>query len=271
MTAAQRFGLGMAVAAMALGSAGWAAEVATNEAEGLELSADLGVYSAYVWRGQVINDEPVAQPQLNLEWNGFSAHAWGNYDFTDTTSEEAPTFTEVDLTGAYTFTLGPAELTAAYVHYFFPHQKLVTETETVTRTEDAPSTGEVSLEARCPEWIVSPVLTVARDVKEANATSGSVGAESSMELVAKRLSLEVSATVGTADAEYNAYYFGVDEPAVNYVAAGVALPWTLTESLSLTPGLQYSSLIDHKLRTATADAGDDCDFLVVSLTASYAF
>lgn len=268
-------------AAMAVGGMTVRAEEAegTNEVEGVEASVDLGVFSAYVWRGQVINDEAVAQPQLNLGWNGFSAHVWGNYDFTDTTSEDAPTFTEVDLTAAYTRKVGPAELTGSYVHYFFPHQKLETTTETMvggepmitTTREDLPSTGEVGFEARLPDLPVVPILTVARDVKEANGFSGTVGAEASVPLVAERISLDLNATLGCGDADYNRFYYGVDESAIDFWAAGAALTWTLCDGLSVAPGVQYSAIVDRKLREATAASGKDRDIVVGSLSATWEF
>ncbi|MDO9542142.1 MAG: hypothetical protein Q7J98_07450 [Kiritimatiellia bacterium] len=50
---------------------------------GLEAAAEVGVYNAYVSRGQVNNDQPVVQPQIEIIKYGVYFNAWGNLDLTD--------------------------------------------------------------------------------------------------------------------------------------------------------------------------------------------
>lgn len=255
-------------------------EIATQPgAAGPEVSVDLGLYSAYVWRGQVINDEPVLQPQLNLELDGFSLHAWGNLDLTDNVNEDAPSFSEVDLTAAYTRRFGPAELTASYTHYLLVDQTVETDIETIvdgepevtTVSEDAPSTAEVCLEASLPDLPVVPTLCLVRDVKEADGFYGSIGVAYSAELLKEALSLDLSASLGAGDADYNAYYFGVDAAALNDATATVSLTWTASDSFSMTPGVQYAVLVDDAIRAGADDAYGHKDAVVGSLSLTYAF
>jgi hypothetical protein len=256
-----------------------AANTAEPEASQLETSVDLGVYSAYVWRGQVINDEPVLQPQLNLELDGFALHAWGNVDLTDNVNEDAPAFSEVDLTAAYTRQFGPVELTGSYTHYLLINQTLETEVETIvdgkpeitTVSEDAPSTGEICLEASLPDLTVVPTLCVVRDVKEANGFYGSLGAATAFDLLKETLSLDVSASLGAGDADYNAYYFGVDDAALNDATASASLTWTACECFSLSPGVQYSVLVDDAVRDGAEEAYGHKDAVVGSLSMTYSF
>lgn len=255
------------------------AKAAPPEASGPEVSVDLGFYSAYVWRGQVINDEPVFQPQLNFEMDGFALHAWGNLDLTDNVNENAPGFSEVDLTAAYTRQFGPVELTGSYTHYMPIDQSVETETETVVDgkpatalvREDVPSTDEFCLEASLPDLTVVPTLCLVRDVKEANGFYGSVGAAYSYDLLKDTLCLDVSASLGAADADYNTYYFGVDDAALNDATAALSVTWTASEAFSVTPGVQYSVLVDDAVRTGADDAYGHKDAVVGSLSVSYVF
>jgi hypothetical protein len=260
-----------------------AAEVAEKaaqpEAPGLEASVDLGLYSAYVWRGQVINDEPVLQPQLNVGLAGFSLHAWGNLDLTDNVNDNAPAFSEVDLTAAYTRQFGPVELSGSYTHYELVDQTVETEVETIvngqpaitTVREDIPSTAEVCLEASLPDLPVVPTLCVVRDVKEADGFYGSIGAAYSYEVVKDAASLDLSASIGGGDADYNAYYFGVDDAALNDATAVVSLTWAVNDDFSVTPGVQYSVLLDDAIRAGADATYGHKDAVVGSVSMSYAF
>ena len=48
----------------------------------LDGRVDLSVQSAYIWRGMVLNDEPVFQPSVTVWSGGFSASVWGNVNMT---------------------------------------------------------------------------------------------------------------------------------------------------------------------------------------------
>ena len=53
------------------------AVAATAEVE-TSVAVDVPVLSAYVWRGQVLNDEAVAQPGLTAGIGGFTVNAWSS-------------------------------------------------------------------------------------------------------------------------------------------------------------------------------------------------
>ncbi|HEY8241739.1 MAG TPA: hypothetical protein VIH35_09845, partial [Kiritimatiellia bacterium] len=48
------------------------AEEAAAEESAVSASIDVPVLSAYVWRGQVLNDEGVLQPSATISKNGFA-------------------------------------------------------------------------------------------------------------------------------------------------------------------------------------------------------
>ena len=142
---------------------------------GAETTASVGLLSAYTWRGQVINDEAVLQPELCMQKNGLGIRAWANYDLTDSAVDDSPQCTEVDLAVFYTHHAGPVELTGSYTEYLFPHQTLETGTNTATGAEGEstaggvayPGTREIQLDASLPDRAVVPTLSVVRDIDEA--------------------------------------------------------------------------------------------------------
>ena len=51
------------------------------EDDSLSISADVGIYSQYIWRGYTLSDESIViQPSVTLGYRGFSLNVWGNFD-----------------------------------------------------------------------------------------------------------------------------------------------------------------------------------------------
>ena|GEM_PF-4885693 len=63
-------------------------------------------------------------------------------------------------------------------------------------------------------------------------------------------------SIGYGDSDYNAYYFGVADGALVDVNRGLALPFRLTEKITITPQLSLASVVDSDLRDAVA--GKSC-------------
>lgn len=99
------------------------------------VGADLGIHSAYVWRGLTLTSKPVAQPDLwlSLPVGGSGAvtvGAWGNvelgkYDGADEISEGGgeggPDLTEFNWWAEYAHAFGQAEFTLGAVGYIYPN------------------------------------------------------------------------------------------------------------------------------------------------------
>ena len=83
--AMKKIGLAAAVAMIVAATpvASIAAEATTDEASTLSASIDLPILSAYVWRGQVLNDEGVVQPSATISKGGFSLNYWQNFALTE--------------------------------------------------------------------------------------------------------------------------------------------------------------------------------------------
>ena len=66
-----------------------------------ETTLEVGLASAYVDRGQVINDNPVFQPQLTLSQYNYSLNLWANYDFGANMDNVRNAVSEFDIAFAY--------------------------------------------------------------------------------------------------------------------------------------------------------------------------
>jgi hypothetical protein len=99
-------------------------------------SANLGVFSKYIFRGYELSDDSVIlQPGMSLAYKGFSASFWGNIDSdehgTQSFTPDRPgrkSFNETDLTLAYSRSFGPFSLTGGYIYY---GTKYASETEEI--------------------------------------------------------------------------------------------------------------------------------------------
>ena len=131
------FILGMA---LLLGSApGWAVEegmgtegeitgapegstTPASEEERPTIGADLGFYSAYIWRGFALsNNSIVVQPSITAGYRGFGMNLWGNLDtdFDDGNpmTDDKKEWTETDFTLSYDRSFGPINAGVGYIYY----------------------------------------------------------------------------------------------------------------------------------------------------------
>jgi hypothetical protein len=239
------------------------------EAPAVAASLDLPVLSAYVWRGQVLNDEAVLQPSLTVSKWGLSLNAWANYNLTDNLTGD-PEFTEVDLTASYGFSLGPVSLSAGVVEYLFPHQNLTMADGTRVAY---PGSREVFATASLGGVWVVPSVSLYYDFDEADGFYASFALASGWDCT-DWLSLSASASLGVADAAYNEYYFLSDDAALNDLTVGLTATCKPTDFLAITPGLQYAVLLEGDIRDSVTDSPlyfGDTDRFVASLKASVSF
>jgi hypothetical protein len=231
----------------------------------VSVDADLPLYSAYVWRGQVLNDEPVFQPALNLTKGGFGFNAWGNCNLTDTDMGK-PDFSEIDLTLSYGRKVEQVGYGFGLIEYLFPHQTLSEGDRIIAY----PGTREVYIRLSLPDLAVVPTISVYRDIDEAKGTYASAGLSYSREF-GKKLTFELTASLGIADKDYNAFYFGVDKTLLNDLTIGAALTCKLRDNLSITPGLSYARFPDADIRESAKDLYYDNSQLTCYLNLNYVF
>jgi uncharacterized protein (TIGR02001 family) len=223
----------------------------------LDISAD--VATKYVWRGQLITDDPVLQPSATLSGYGFSANVWGNVDFTDVNETDGGSFNlrEVDYTLSYGFS--PSEgldLEAGIIWYTFP---------------GGDSTGEVYGSVCLSAVPLSPTLAVYYDFDEVDGFYANLGVGHTFELTEK-LGLSLGASLGWGDSDYHEFYFGqAASSSLSDLLLSASLDYTLTERVSVSLYVAYSDLLDSDVE-ALADTGyGDSDIVYggVSLGVSF--
>ena len=244
-----------------------------EDSEGwLEGSAELGFLTGYLWHGMLINDEPVAQPSLTLEAFGFGCNIWGNYDFTDNYSEEAPAFTEVDYTLSYSFDLAPFAFSVGYSHYDYPNTYEEEELPDGTVARRSPeNTRLVFGYAEMPDLAVVPSLTVEYGVDGDDALYSAFGLAYER-AIAETLTVELTGSLSWANAAYHRSQFDADEYALGDATLGASLIWSPSDPFSITASLLYSTFVSETISDAAEASGYDApEALVAGLTFGYAF
>lgn len=228
---------------------------APAQAKDWSVDLDLTYNSKYVWRGMVATDESVLQPSATFSFKGFSAGVWGNMDLTDTNEEEMK-FTEVDFWAEYSHSFGMFTPAVGVIYYHFP-------------PDDSINTTEIYLGLGL-DVLLAPSLTIYYDVDQIEGLYVSGGISHSFELMKEKdvaVGLDLGATIGWGSEKYNEGYWGVDKGGFNDALFSVGLPITLWDSLTITPKVNYSIVIDEDLR----DQVEDTDVFFAGVSVTYSF
>ena len=241
-----------------------------------EATLDVPLNSAYVWRGQVLNNEAVVQPSLDVAAeNGLTFNTWASFNLTDSLGEDLKNeWSEVDLLVKYDLPIEVVDLTVGVAEYLFPNQTSVTENEDGTTDSSAlPSTREAFVTVGKEDLLLSPSATLNYDFKEVNAFYGLVSISQGYDATDK-LSLDATLSVGAGDTEYNKYYFGVDEAKLNDGNIKLGASYAFTEALSLNAYAMYTYLLDSEIRDAAKENDayfNKGDILSGSVSLGYTF
>lgn len=215
-------------------------------ADKIEVNTSLDFCTDYVWRGLVINDDPVFQPSVTATkaagQAGFiSLNIWGNYDFTDVYGTKNK-FSEIDLTASYAFSSGPIEFETGIIHYAFPNtgNRATTEVYIIT-----------GYELKTLPLTFSLGIHYDFDEIDGFYLSGKIA---SLIPLIHRLSLDIALSGGYGDTRYNRGYFNVSDPSFTDVLLSASLTYEVTDSVSLAARGQYMSLLDRTLKDAVAQS-----------------
>lgn len=225
-------------------------------AEDLKVSVDAEalVISKYVWRGLEVNEDPVLQPSLTLAYGGFSFNVWGNMDLTDFGEDEcvytsdcesrAGQFTEIDLTLDYSHSFDKFTLGAGIISYQFPNW------------DESEDTHEVYL-ALAYDCLLQPALTIYYDFDEVEGFYANFSVGYSF-AINDKVGIDLAGSVGYGDSDYNMAYFGVDDSALVDANCSVAMPFQVTDKITITPMLNLTSVVDSDLRDSV-ESNSCCD------------
>jgi len=224
------------------------------------VDTDIGVYSKYIWRGQVLDDQPVVQGGVTVTHEkGFYANVWGNYSLSDDYGPDG--LNEVDYTVGFAGTVDALDYDVGYIYYSFPNTTL-------------PSTGEIYGGVALNNLIVTPSLYVYYDVDEANGFYV-IGDLNYGKDLSEALSMEAGVSVAWASANFNQFYYagsGHTGSSLSDSKLYTGLSYAISESLSLSASLSYSFFPDSvagAASDATFDGSSDNLYGGVSLAYSF--
>jgi len=204
----------------------------------VDLSAEVGWFGRYLWRGMTVNDAPVVQPELSATVGGFGLSVWGNVDADDADDADgASGLNEYDITVSYGVGLPVASLDVGFIYYALPDAS-------EQNTAEAFASASAGV-------LLSPAAGV--------EVAARLGAGSDRYLqgyfpTAVSKALEEGTTAGS----------------LTDLAFTLAVPWQPTPLATVTPSVTWSTLMDDA-STSVEEAGGDGDTLVWGVSAAVSF
>ena len=246
-------------AALSMITVGSALAEETEESK-FEFGLSTDFFGKYVWRGQNLVDDPVFQPSASVTYEGLTAAVWGNLDLTSV-NDSAGDFTEYDYSLDYSGQI-PGLETVGYsvglIYYQFP---------------GIPDTTEVYLGFGF-DVPLSPTATVYYDIDEVDGLYAALSVGHSFEDVVAfecgtSIGIELGASIGYGDSDYNAAYWGVGSDKFNDLTTSISFP-TEIAGISVTPSLNYVTLLSSDLKATDAyNTSSDYFFAGISLSKSF--
>lgn len=233
--------------------------VAEDSAIGVDVSADF--FGKYIWRGQNLSDDPVFQPGVGITWDKFTVGFWGNMDLSNINGNSGD-FSEVD----YSFDFSDAfpgiewlSYSLGVIYYDFPGTSV-------------PDTTEVYWGLGF-DVLTNPTITFYHDVDEAEGTYINIGFSHGFDEIAKigdtPIGMEIGAGIGWGSDSYNKYYWGLERSKLQDFTFSLSFPVEVG-SWSVTPSLNYVTLVTHDLRETDAYRKEsDYFFAGVSMSTSF--
>jgi len=220
------------------------------------VAADL--FSKYVWRGQNVIDDWVLQPSISLGYKGLTGSIWGNADLTGDAVDRGE-FNEIDYAVDYSHTIPGQEVlgfSVGLIYYDFPNTAFEATSELY---------GGLSADVA-----FSPAVRWYHDFDEADGSYVQFSVGHTIEKIQEwrddcYCDLQMGASIGYATANYNDFYFGVDDDALNDLTLSAGLPFCIG-ALTIRPSIAYSTMLDDDVREL-----DDSDNFWGGIGVSYSF
>ena len=218
-----------------------------EEESPVSASADVGIFSQYVWRGFALSEDSiVVQPSASVSYGGFGLNLWGNLD-TDEYMTEDSSFNEIDMTLSYDWSIDIVSLGVGYIYYGLE--------------------GEDSQEYYVSvglDTILAPSLTIYKDVDTFPGWYVNLGISHSISFT-DDMALDLSAAIGYADYEgYSEFHDGTLSASMTFV---------VDDYISVTPMVAYTFGLTGKAKDYIMDGSWDSekDHLYGGVTISIGF
>ena len=220
----------------------------------LQAAAQVDLLSAFVSRGQVNNDRPVVQPEVELTKYNIYLNAWGNLELTDRTTGHRD-FTEVDLTAGYRLPVRQLDIRAGIIDYLYPNQA-------------SPETREVFCVFEYPHPVLSAHLEIFYDFDKADGFYTSIAFDHPFTL-ADGLRLTPGIYSAWGSASFNDYYYRIDKSALNDGNVYAILEYQIMDKLTVNLSATYSWLWDASIRDGASVKYRDTKQLIIGAAAVY--
>lgn len=249
------------------------------------------VLSAYVYNGQVDNDEAVFQPGLDVTGPlGLGYCLWANMDLTDSHAslypDTAGKWNEVDLGLNWTLPWeGPVSLTLGGTYYVYPQADSEIETDEdgaavvdengLAKVTKSPGDGsyEVYIKVAAENVLLTPAVKFCHDLNNTDDWIALFTLDHSFSLT-DALSLDLTGTLGYAGEYYVENSYGsAAGSAFTHAQLDAVLNFAVNEKTSIGLKGSYCSILDSDVRDdiQADDVYPDVDIFFGGVTASYAF
>jgi uncharacterized protein (TIGR02001 family) len=223
----------------------------------VDISGTLDFYSDYVWRGFLLDRDPVLQPGIDISAYGFTFSFWSSWD---TDNNQGGQSDEIDYVIDYTKAINDLlSVSVGHTYYDFPAVNLYSR-------EFYVGLGLSKIPGL--EWPIETSLTYYRDYGDQNH-GGGLGTYVSLDMA---YSLLLHEDTGTS-LDFG-YHFGYNRKLFIAGTSGydiglsLALTLPLTDTLTMTPSINYSiPLSDLK----NANDGNQPERFYTGVSFAYAF
>lgn len=221
---------------------------ATIIKEGKSLfSADLYVdcYSAYIWRGMVLTDEPVWQPNASLDldlgdYGRFFTQFFANFNATTRAHHNhCGGIDEIDYALGYEVDVSFLTLGIAHTWYTYP---------SITDSQYEGSSREINLSAEIANDYVVPFVEVNVDYARADGVYARTGLRKEIQLV-DQLMMGAEVTLGGGTNPYTDYYFGNSSKS-GLVDGALAIysQFDITDNVYMGARIAYMAVLDSGIQ-----------------------
>ena len=241
-----------------------------------EATLEVALASSYVWRGQVLNNDAVIQPQITLAQYGFSLNMWMNYDIGSNRNGVQRDVSEFDFSIAYSLPMDINQMAidVGLVNYNFPANGTYTD----GLTEGNKSTTEAYLSATFLSFkdLFIPSVTLFGDFEEVEGTYVLFDVFVPYEL-SEYVGLAAGVTAGYGNTKYNDVYWTADgtgdfEGEFSDYSLYATASYEVSDRLTAGVTLNYSMLNGDSFKNGAKAAGYEADDKVWgSLNVAYDF
>lgn len=220
------------------------------------MGVDLGLYSRYIWRGLVYDQDPVLQPDIWMSAGRVTLCFWGSHDLTDEDGKYPGNYHEWDVfLDVILADLGLWSLTAELFYGSFP-----------TSSGIGSSTAEIGLFVT-GHVSGSPMLQVYWDIWQLHGIYVNYSLSHAFSLGPGMLS--GYASLGWGDNRHN-LWSNVDD-AGGLLDTQIDLKYDIEAypNLTVTPGVHFSAILQEDIRDAYEAVELDASNLFFSLSLAY--